>query len=254
MSFSGQVILITGGTSGLGRHAAIHFSKLGASLAVVGRNSTKLESVVKEITENSVVEILTIVADVTKDAERIINETMKRFYRLDVIINSAGITDLQSLNDITFNSFDHIFDVNVNSVICLTQLAIPYLEETKGNIINVSSVASIKAVPNALAYCLSKAAINQFTKCMSLELAEKGIRVNAIVPGEIDTPIYKTIGLSDEDMKKMKENARKKYPIGRIGEVYDTSNGFEFLAKERSSFITGVLLPIDGGLLNGSYV
>lgn len=254
MNFKGKVVLITGASSGIGADVARHLSELGASTALVGRNVLKLEAIAEDIKTKSGTEPLIIVADVIKDAERIIDETISHFNKLDILINSAGITDLQLLKDITFSSFDRIFDINVRSVIRLTQLAVPHLEKTKGNIVNVSSVAGFQAVPTALAYCLSKAAINQFTKCISLELASKGIRVNSIVPGEIDTPIYKTIGLTDEDMGKMKENAKKKYPIGRMGQVEDTSNAFAFLANDTSSFITGVLLPVDGGLLNGSYI
>lgn len=249
MSFQGKVILITGASSGIGAGAALYLSKLGASVALVGRNVNRLNGVVEQIKKNGGSEPLAIIADVTKDAERIINETVAHFNKLDVLVNNAGIFDLSNITTITNESFNRLLDTNVRSVIRLTQLAIPHLEKTKGNIVNVSSVASIQALTFCLGYCMAKAALDQLTKCASLELGPKGIRVNSINPAAIETPIFQTAGL---DVEVLRKSAEKTYPVGRMGQVDDTSYAIAFLANDAASFFTGVILPVDGGVLNVS--
>lgn len=234
-------------SSGAARHLA---TKLGASVAIVGRNEKKLNDVAEQIKSDGGPEPLAIVADVTKDSEKIINETINRFGKLDVLVNNAGMYQMQNLETITLEAFDKVFDTNVRSVIRLTQLAVPHLEKTKGNIINVSSIGGICAYPDELGYGLSKSALDQFTRCISVELGPKGIRVNSINPADIDTPILQTVGQTDEDIQKYKEKVKTIYPVGRIGNTGDTANAIEFLAKAESSFINGILLLVDGGLKN----
>lgn len=253
MSFQGKVILITGGSSGIGADAAKHFAKLGASVAIVGRNESRLNQVANEIKTLSGKQPLAISADVAKDDERIINETIGHFNRLDVLINSVGIVEQGSLENLTFGSFDRVLNTNLRSIVKLTQLAVPHLEKNRGNIVNVSSYAGLRPLNRILAYSVSKAALDQFTKCASLELAQKGIRVNSINPGVIQTPILRSTssGLADEEAyQKFIDEMKKSHPIGRVGTVEDTSTAIAFLASETSSFITGVLLSVDGGKLN----
>lgn len=254
MVFTGKVVLITGASSGIGAGAALHLSKLGASVALVGRNETRLNKVADQIKNNGSPAPLAIVADVTKDAERIINETVTHFEKLDVLVNNAGIFNKNYLATLTLEKFDEIFSTNLCSIIRLTQLAVPHLEKMKGNIVNVSSIGGLDSYPTEIAYDMSKAALDQFTKCISLELASKGIRVNSINPGDIETSILQTSGLivTSEELEKYKNDSKIFYPVGRIGQVEDTSNAIEFLAKNASSFITGVLLPVDGGIMNVS--
>jgi len=248
MSFNGKVVLISGASSGIGAAAAIHLSQLGASVAIVGRDAVKLNAVAKQIADAGSPEPLAIVADVNNDAEKIINNTITRFGKLDVLINNAGIIEMASIETVTPESYDRIMNTNVRSVVLLTQLAVPHLEQTKGNIVNVSSCLSKIPHPGALAYCMSKAAIDHFTKCIALDLAKKGIRVNAINPAVIATPLYNTIGMSDDAVSKFMKQAGVKYPLGRVGCVDDTSKAIEFLANDGSaSFITGHLLDVDGG-------
>jgi NAD(P)-dependent dehydrogenase (short-subunit alcohol dehydrogenase family) len=250
MSFTGKVVLITGASSGIGADAAIHLAKLGASVAIVGRNSANLNGVAQQIIANgALAEPLEIVADVTIDAERIINETIAHFGQLDVLINNAGILEMNSIETCTLDSFDRIMNTNVRSVLALTQLAVSHLEKTKGNIVNVSSVAGSIPVTTALAYCTSKAALDHFTRCVALDLAKKGIRVNSVNPGVIVTPIFKTIGINDEGLEALIKYTAETYPLGRAGAVSDTSKAIEFLAGDNSPFITGHLLNVDGGTL-----
>lgn len=251
MAFEGKVILITGASSGIGADAARHLAKLGASVAIVGRNESQLKEVAEQIKEcESSPKPLVIVADVTKDAERIVDETINEFGKLDVLINNAGIATIDTIIEVDLVNFDRIIDTNVRSVINLTKLCVPHLEKTKGNVLNVSSIAGLKGIRNSMSYCISKAAITQFTKCCALDLAAKGIRVNAIAPSVIRTPIFGKDFIPCEKIERYFAHFEKKYPVGRIGEVSDTSSAISYLAdNQTASFLTGVVLPVDGGCM-----
>lgn len=220
MGFIGKVILITGGGSGIGAAAALYLAKLGAKVAIDDINGNGLFAIAEHIKQSGAPTPLPIIADVTKDAERIVDETIKHFGQLDCLVNSAGLGVLDNVFNAKASDFDRIFDLNVKSVIKLTQLCIPHLEKTKGNIINVSSVAGLQPVPVYMSYCLSKAALDQFTKCAALDLATKGIRVNSINPAKIWTQIFERAGMSPEEIKNLFAETKMKYPLGRIGEVW----------------------------------
>lgn len=247
------VVLITGASSGIGKDAAIHLAKLAANVVLVGRNTERLADVSSQIISNGSPNPLVIAADVTKDADQIISKTVEHFGKINILINNAGICTEENIENITIEVFDKVMDTNVKSAIQLTQKAIPYLEKTKGNILNVSSTASIKAVPNSLSYCISKAALDQFTKCISLELAPKGIRVNAINPAAIRTPLYRKLGIDSNEEQQLYDLYKSRYPLGRIGEVSDTSAAIEYLTGDSASFITGALFPVDGGALAAGF-
>lgn len=239
MSFCGKVVLITGASSGIGADAARHLAKLGASVSMVGRNKQRINEVAEQIIKAGSPKPLPIVADITQDANRIIDETVKQFGQIDVLVNNAGVFRVDSVVDFNANEFDKLMDINLKSAIILTNLAVPYLEKTKGNVINVSSDAGITAYGNYMSYSISKAGLDQFTKCSAIGLAEKKIRVNSINPGDIRTPIIGTIGLDADDYY---EKAKKCYLVGRVGEVSDTSAAIEFLATQ--SFINGIHLVL----------
>lgn len=251
MSFNGLVVLITGASSGIGADAARYLAKLGAKVSIVGRNEKRLNEVAKEIEQSGALTPFQIVADVTKDAKRIVDETIKHFDgKLDVLVNNAGIVIQDTVETANLAEFDRIFDTNVRSIITLTQLCVPHLEKTKGNVVNVSSIAGLKAVRNVMTYCMSKAALDQFTKCSALDLAPKGIRVNSINPSVIRTPIFDTVGIPSEIAEQMFSEFKKRYPVGRVGDVSDTSAAIAFLADNKSaSFVTGTLFAVDGGAL-----
>lgn len=246
MSFEGKVIIVTGASSGIGADCARHLAKLGGKVAIVGRNEERLNKVTEEITNDGSPEPLIIIADVTKDAQRIIDETIDHFQKLDVLVNNAGIGSPDSIINFNMSEFERIFDTNVKGVVLLTHLAVPHLEKTKGNIVNVSSVAGLKAFGNVTSYCMSKAAIDQFTKCCALDLGPKGIRVNAINPAIIKTPGFMRDKMTPEDVDRI---FKDKYPVGRVGEVSDTSRAIAHLANDSASFLTGLLMPVDGGFL-----
>lgn len=145
-----------------------------------------------------------------------------------------------------------MLDTNLRGPVVLTNLSVPHLEKTKGNIVNIASTAGVKPEPHCLSYSVSKAALIQFTKCCALDLASKGIRVNAINPGSINTSIAKSSGLPKESADKFLQDYVKKLPIPRIGDAHEIAAGIAYLAGEDASFITGTQLTIDGGCLAGS--
>lgn len=193
MSFNGKVILITGAASGIGAEAAKHLAKLGAKIAIVDINEKLLHQVRDEIKKSGSATPLPIVANVTTDGERIVQETLKHFGQIDVLVNNAGVAIRDNVAEINMSEFDRLFNINVRSIITLSKLCVPHLEKTKGSIVNISSVCGLMPVENCLSYCMSKSAVNQFTKCSALDLAPKGIRVNAVNPaGKHFLQLHKT--------------------------------------------------------------
>lgn len=245
MNFDGKVILVTGASSGIGADAACYLAKLGGKVVLVGRNIDRLNSVAEKIIKSGAPIPLTIAADITEDAEHIIDETIDHFGKLDVLINSAGMVVPAGVTKLNMQTYDRTMDTNVRSVVVLVQLAIPHLEKTKGNIVNVSSIAGLLPSPSTLASAMSKAALDQFTKSIAVELGPKGIRVNSINPSMIKTPIFDQY--PPERIQPIMEMYQNQYPLRRIGEVSDTSAAIAFLASDLASFQTGNLLPVDGG-------
>lgn len=250
MSFTEKVIIITGAGSGIGAHAAKHLAKLGASLCLVDQSEKSVKNVATEIeTNGSSVQPLVTVADVTTDGERIISDAVKHFGKLDVLINIAGIYQTDNVNNFNIKLFDDMINTNLRSVTMLTSLAVPHLEKTKGNIVNMSSVLGMKAVTGNLSYSVSKAALDQFTRCAAIDLAPKGIRVNSINPAIIRTPIFEKTGLNAAEVERFLEDGKFQHPIGRIGETIDVAEAISYVASDCASFVTGILLPVDGGFM-----
>lgn len=245
MDFNNKVIIITGASSGIGRGAAEYLSQHGAQLVLVGRNEENL----KETSAKCSSKTLIVVADITKenDRENIIKQTLLRFGKIDVLVNNAGLGKFGDVQTMDMIEYDKIMDINVRSVFHLTQLAIPHLVKTQGNIVNVSSLAGIRAAPGATAYCMSKAALDQFTRCLALELAPKNVRVNAINPAVIVTNFQREAGLSEKAYGEFIERAKLTHPLGRVGDVSETAHAIAFLASDLATFITGTCLPVDGG-------
>lgn len=242
MNFDEKVILVTGGSSGIGAAAARYLAKLGANVVIVGRNMERLNGVAEDILKDGSSAPLPIVADITKDTERIIDETIKKFGKLDVLINNAGTMKTGQLSASGIQEYDRMHDVNVRAALKLSQLAVPHLEKTKGNIINVSSMSGLSAHKIVSLYGMTKATVDVMTKYLAVDLASKKIRVNSICPGFIKTPA------SDRfNYEKALEYAEQKSAVRRIGTVSETSTAIAYLASEKSSFITGTVLRVDGG-------
>ncbi|KAH8407805.1 hypothetical protein KR215_001611 [Drosophila sulfurigaster] len=248
-SFKDKVIIVTGASSGIGAATAVHLSSLGGQLVIVGRNVAKLKETADNILAAGGSAALQLEADMNKesDVEQIVAATIKQFGKLDVLVNNAGIIELGSIENTSVEQYDRLMNTNVRAVYQLSILATPELIKTKGNIVNISSVNGIRSFPGVLAYNISKAAIDQFTRCAALELAPKGVRVNAVNPGVIITELQKRGGLNDEAYAKFVERAKETHALGRPGEAREVAAAIAFLASDEASFSTGISLPVDGG-------
>lgn len=245
--FTGKVALITGASSGIGAAAAKLFSKLGATLALSGRNIENLKAVASECEGET--EPILIKADLGTEADTklLIEKAVSELGQIDILVNNAGVLELGSIENTTLDQYDRVMNVNLRAVYHLTMLAVPHLVKTKGNIVNVSSVNGLRSFPGVLAYNISKAGLDQFTRCVALELAPKGVRVNAVNPGVIVTELQKRGGLSDEAYANFLERSKQTHALGRPGEVDEVAEAIAFLASSEASFTTGCSLPVDGG-------
>lgn len=195
MSFVGKVALITGASSGIGAATAVRLAKQGASLALAGRNVASLTELAKKLDDKK---HLIVAGDVTNEADtvEIVNKTIERYGKLNVLVNSAGIIATGTIETTTLEQYDHVMNTNVRSIYHLAMLTVPHLIQTQGSIVNVSSVNGIRSFPGVLAYNLSKAAVDQLTRCVALELAAKSVRVNSVNPGSHFYSYEKFIRLS----------------------------------------------------------
>jgi len=247
-SFADKVVFVTGATSGIGHAVAVKFAAASARVVALGRNQSALRQV-KTAIKNAGGEPLTLAVDVTNigESQRAIDETVNRFGGLDVLVNAAGHISTGSIENTSLAAWDAMMNVNLRAVFQLMQVAAPYLIKTKGNIVNVSSVTGLRSFPGVLAYCVSKAGVDQLTRCAALELAPQGVRVNAVNPGVVITEIHKRGGMSEESYEKFLEHSKTTHPIGRVGDPKEIAELVFYLASEKASWITGATYQIDGG-------
>jgi NAD(P)-dependent dehydrogenase (short-subunit alcohol dehydrogenase family) len=242
-----KVALVTGGSSGIGKAIALEFCKEGARVAIVGRQMDKLEKVVKEIKKKGG-QALAISGDVSNisDVDMMVSETVKKFGKLDILVNCAGILVSADLAHHTEDIWDDTIDINLKGSFLTTQRAVPeMLKQGKGKVIHIASIAGQIGFPNSTAYCASKGGIMGMTKAMAMELAPKKINVNCIAPGDVATPLNEHLLRQPEYLKARVDNT----PYGRVGRVQDIAPGAVYLASDESDFANGLTLTIDGGLI-----
>lgn len=249
MEFSQKVVLVTGASAGIGEASALKFAKLGALLSLVGRNMENLNKVADQCEQFCGNKPLAIKADisVSEDIDKIIKETVTHFGKIDVLVNNAGVLLMAGvMDDIT--NFDSMLATNVRGTYLITQKAIPHLIVTKGNIVNVSSIVSNVPVPAMMPYCMTKAALDMFTKCLALDLGPKGVRVNSVNPGPVNTGLFKRTGINDEVNNQMFKSMAAVLPLRKVSSSEDVAELVVFLASDRASSITGSRHEIDCGL------
>lgn len=243
---TGKRVLVTGGGSGIGREIALVFAREGARVVIAGRRREPLDATAAAGPAGA---IQCVTADVTDEDDRVrlVASTVEILSGLDILVNSAGILEGGSLESTALDAWDRTMDVNVRSLFALTRHALPHLIAAKGNVINLSSVAGPRPYPGLLAYCVSKAAVDQLTRCLSLELAPRGVRVNALNPGVVVTNLHRSGGMSETDYAAFLEKGKTTHPIGRVGTPADVAALALFLASGKAGWITGGTFSVDGG-------
>lgn len=241
-----KVALITGGSRGIGKQVALKFAQEGYNIVInYVSDKTDVEAIKAEFREKNV-EVLLIKTNITsyEDSENMIKQAIKKFGHIDVLINNAGITKDGLLMRMKEEEFDQVIEVNLKGTFNVTKAVIPYMIKKKtGNIINLSSVVGVSGNAGQCNYAASKAGIIGFTKSLAKEVASRNIRVNAVAPGFIQTDMTEV--LSDS----VKETIQEQIPLRRMGTAIEVANVIYFLGSEQSSYITGQVINIDGGMV-----
>ena len=238
----GKVAIVTGGSSGIGKAIAERFAKEGANVIITGRH----EGTLKEVANDKISYVAGDMTD-SKVVEETVSTAIKKFGRIDILVNNAGWCPVQSIIDMKIEDYNKAFDLDVKAVVDLTIKALPYIIENKGSIINLSSVGATHPGVNLSMYVGAKAAIENFTRVWALELADKGVRVNAIAPGAIRTNIWDVPGLTKEEAKKHDDSIAKTIPFKRFGTPEEVANVALFLASDEASYVSGSVYAVDGG-------
>ncbi|KAG6459813.1 hypothetical protein O3G_MSEX011622 [Manduca sexta] len=244
-TFDNKVVLVTGASSGIGEAIALLFAKCGAKLSLVGRNEKNLQDVAARCAAEKGIQPFVIVADLSTDegCEKTAKDT------LDVLVNNAGISARTCIQVTDMKIFDDVFNTDVRGVYNLTRLLVPALIESKGNIVNISSISGTVVVVGSLPYGMAKAALDHFTRLVALELAPKGVRVNAVSPGLTVSNIVKRItGYTEEEYQNWLKKGEKTVPMGEVCVGEDIAKMVVHLASDHSRLVTGAIVQVDGGL------
>jgi NAD(P)-dependent dehydrogenase (short-subunit alcohol dehydrogenase family) len=243
--FAGKVAVITGGNSGIGLATAKRFSDEGAKVAISGRSQKTLDEAVKYLGNG----ILAVKSDVAKlaDLDRFYSTVAQKFGKIDVLFVNAGVAKFVPVQNADEAHYDEIFNTNVKGAYFTIQKALPHLNDGASIVLN-TSVAGIKGTANASVYSATKAALRSFSRTLTTELVERGIRINSVAPGPIETPIFGRVGLSKEQVDEFAQKILSSVPLKRFGQPEEVASAVAFLASSDASYITGVELYVDGGM------
>ena len=241
----GKIALITGGSSGIGLATAKRFVYEGANVFIFGRRQNEIDAGVSEIGKN----VIGIQGDVSNiaDLDRLFDVVKDQKGHLDILFANAGIAQFAPLGEISEEHFDKIFRINVKGLLFTVQKALPILEDG-GSIILNASIGTSKGVGGSSVYSATKAAVRSFARTWTVDLKDRKIRVNAISPGPIDTPIFSSITQNEEQSELFKKNIINAVPMKRMGSPDEIAKVVSFLASDDSSYVTGIELFVDGGL------
>jgi NAD(P)-dependent dehydrogenase (short-subunit alcohol dehydrogenase family) len=242
--FEGKTVVITGGNSGIGLATAKLFHQEGARVAISGRDQKTLDDAVKAIGSDT----LAVKADVAKlaDIDKLYTQVTAKLGKIDALFANAGIAKFAPAVDSSEQLFDETFDINVKGLYFTVQKAIPHLNDNAGVVLNSSIVAS-KGNAGATVYSASKAAVRSFARTFAAELVDRGIRVNVVSPGPIETPIFGRTGMTKAALDQFEEDIKSHIPMKRFGSPEEVGHAVLFLASNEASYITGVELNVDGG-------
>jgi NAD(P)-dependent dehydrogenase (short-subunit alcohol dehydrogenase family) len=241
----GKIAVITGGNSGIGLASAKRLVSDGAHVFITGRRQNELDAAVSEIGKN----VVGIQGDVSnlEDLDRLYNTVKDQKGHLDILFANAGIAQFAPLGEISEEHFDNIFRINVKGVLFTVQKALSIFDD-RGSIVLNSSIGSSKGVEESSVYSATKAAVRSFARTWTVDLRHRKIRVNAISPGPIDTPIFSNLLQNEEQSEQFKKNIVNTVPMGRMGSPDEVAKAVTFLASDDSSYITGIELFVDGGM------
>jgi len=245
-----KVALVTAGSGGIGKAIIYKLLDNNYTISVTGRSYSKLEDVFSNVPSNRILFIETDLTSLTSMASAV-EQTIEKFGQLNLLVNNAGGATLyQSIECGTEDSFNNTFNLNVKSTFFMSQYATPYLIETRGTILNFSSILASRPAAGLGPYCASKAAVEMLTQTAALELAPKGVRVMCIAPTAIQTEFHVNAGMSQEQANEYYQNCSKTHPLGRVGQTSDITELVLFLAdSSKSGFMTGSVVHVDGGRL-----
>jgi len=250
---AGKTALITGGGTGIGRACALLFAREGARVAVAGRSAEPLRAVVAEI-ERAGGQALAATCDVTQaqQVERAVRATVERFGALNVLVNNAGVLALGSVEQTPESEWARVLGVNLTGTFLVSRAALPELRKAGGgSIVNISSLYGLIGLKNRAAYAASKGGVTQLTRSMALDHAHEGIRVNCVCPAIVETEMIQQVFANQPDPAALRRQRIEQIPLGRMGRPEDVAQLALFLASDESSWMTGVALPLDGGLSAG---
>jgi NAD(P)-dependent dehydrogenase (short-subunit alcohol dehydrogenase family) len=245
--FLDKVVLVTGASSGIGRACALALGREGARVVAAGRRVERLEEVAKAIREAGG-KCDTVAGDVRdqRTCETWVAHAVERCGGLDGLVNAAGVIGSGGLLETEAGEWDRVMDSNLRSMFLMTQAAAAALIERKGSVVNLSSVAGPRPYPNLIAYCVSKAAVDQLTRCAALDLAPHGVRVNAVNPGVVVTELH-TVTKAVADYPGFLERSKTTHPLGRVGSADEIAALVLFLLSDETPWVTGATYAIDGG-------